>query len=423
MPFEPAGGVSVDLKINWKSTLTVDSTTLGQCEAGIPSLTPPGGYFDRAGPGGWDCPYGVLRMDIVPTIALDRGSLLAGQKTVFFYPTRSGGSNILHSDLNGRVQSMNCQLATDCDVLIEDVPAGKFALRFNGIYQDGTVTVSALQPNTPTVVELNNSQILIDATGKARDVLRRIQVRLPLAKIGKVPDYPLISGSSICKRFNVQAPNISNSTGIIGQDQNNPMCAAFNSGPAPACVPTDIALVLDNSASLLAAWAPAPTRAAKLEEVATRFVNEVGISSDVYMGIVTFTSTAVLRQPLTNNLASLNTAISNMTYTPGTLYQDALNTARDSVLNGTRKKVMVFISDGQVDDQPTGPIEDVAIANAMKITHNVAIYTVGIIADPAMRQVLIDMSGNGGTYSDAATTADLDTAISNIVASIGCGGP
>ena len=163
IPYEPAFAGATDLKIDWKPTAVLDPTAYALCDNNIPSLA--SGYFDKSGAGGWDCPFGVLRMDIVSTAALDRASLLASQKTLFLYPTRSGGSSLGYAGMNGRVQSMNCQIATNCDVTLTGVPAGKYAIRFNAIYQDGTATVSAVQNGTSTSVDLNNAQVLIDSTG------------------------------------------------------------------------------------------------------------------------------------------------------------------------------------------------------------------------------------------------------------------
>jgi hypothetical protein len=438
IPYEPAGGVATNLLINWAPVATPTTAAYTQCDGNIPPLTP-GGYFDKAGPGGWDCPYGVLRMDIVKTAdalgtpVYDRAVMLANQKTVFFFPTRTGGSTAAYGTLNGRVQSMNCQINTDCNVTVTGLPAGKFALRFNAVYQDGTVIVRAENAGNP--VNLNNGQVLVDATGKARDVLRRIQVRLPLGSTSKSPDYPLESGSSVCKRFEVQPPNISNSTGINAQDLNNPMCLGFSSSPPPiACtLDTDIVIAADTTTSMQAELSPGVTRWAKEIQLLKQLVANVQIGptepnrgaligfAGYHTGTNPWTDNRITYYlPLTTSVTALQTGINSLTMKPGTWYQYPLEKAQTAFGEGSfrseARKVLVFLTDGENNNNEN---DATVLARATSLKNaGVSLFTIGIGNDSNF-QLLQQMATPGKSYS-ATTAAGFDAAIAAIQAQIAC---
>lgn len=49
-------------------------------------------------------------------------------------------------------------------------------------------------------------QVSIDATGKAADVLRRVQVRRGVGNFNGYPDYALETADELCKRLHVTGP-------------------------------------------------------------------------------------------------------------------------------------------------------------------------------------------------------------------------
>src|SRR5260370_723625 len=66
---------------------------------------------------------------------------------------------------------------------------------------------------------------VIDATGKAQDVLRRVQVYVPLngSSQNQVSDFALESTDSICKRFSVM-PGLYQSNIPFNMSASNPLC-------------------------------------------------------------------------------------------------------------------------------------------------------------------------------------------------------
>ncbi len=86
------------------------------------------------------------------------------------------------------------------------VANGEWYLRIKSIYKSNSLSIVASENGTPR--ELQNAQAIVDATGKATDVLRRIQVRLSISGIaGNRPEFPIHSLGSLCKRVKVHAPN------------------------------------------------------------------------------------------------------------------------------------------------------------------------------------------------------------------------
>lgn len=155
------------------------------------------------------CGFGVLRFDLVPTTgSLNAGILQDKTMTSFLVPMRTGGATSIGypagtastNNANNRV-GVRCS-GTTCTMSITGLNASQYYMRVNSIYKDIKLIVTATDSSN-TVVGLNGTQAVIDATGKAQDVLRRIQVRMPLIPVNNslISDYALESSDSVCKRF------------------------------------------------------------------------------------------------------------------------------------------------------------------------------------------------------------------------------
>jgi hypothetical protein len=229
MPLHPTVGKIDKLNIKWKSPVeTPDPST---CETTVP----PTGAFPSGSGGQWQCDYGVLRMDIVPTDALTRSALMANQKAVFFYPTTGPTSSVPYGNIKGATVPMSCTAANDCNVTITDLDSAftNYSLRFSSVYASGSVIVSANNAAGDKML-LKDAQAQVDVTGRAQDVLRRVQVRLALTPESVNSHFALQSGSSICKRFLVGDGIFSIPSGIDDQDDaHNPMCKLVTTAPPP----------------------------------------------------------------------------------------------------------------------------------------------------------------------------------------------
>jgi hypothetical protein len=214
LPLHPVNGPIRDLQFEWFGD---DGATNGGCRNAI-------GPFDAAN--NWACDYGMLRMDIVPTDTLRRATLVSGQKTFFFYPTRQGGvPSMPYGTATGTVQRMACTNATSsCRVNITGLPNGttNYALRLSAIYQQGTVEINGTRQGGAAIT-FKDAQAQVDVTGRAQDVLRRIQVRLSLGQVTNNADFGLQSGGGICKHFSYTTSDLDFEDTRV-EDSTNPMC-------------------------------------------------------------------------------------------------------------------------------------------------------------------------------------------------------
>jgi hypothetical protein len=155
----------------------------------------------------------------------------------FFVPTRTAAAGTLGYAGNTAVPNVvaaNCGVAayTQCSATITGIPAGttSLSLRISSIYQPSNVSIQAYSGGG-VIQKISGVQAMIDSTGKASDVLRRIQVRLPLVQTGGLlPGNALTSNSSICKRFST-GPNYFNiPSDIVDPDPDFVMCNPTTDG-------------------------------------------------------------------------------------------------------------------------------------------------------------------------------------------------
>lgn len=187
-------------------------------------------------PGDSNCDAGMLRLTFMPVsnTNVGRDVLNDGSFTVFLRPSRNGSGVIGYSprtagnDFQGQVVAANCQPpATRCSVTINGMPSGGgIFLLMRSIYHNNAVDVEGFT-NTGAVVNFNQAQVKIDSTGKASDVLRRLQVRMPLYE--EYSDSRVVNAldimSGICKQLQVYPPIASaDPNGAVSGYANNSQC-------------------------------------------------------------------------------------------------------------------------------------------------------------------------------------------------------
>jgi hypothetical protein len=173
---------------------------------------------------------GMLRVTLIPIYSnINRADLTTHTQTVFLYPRAGNGTTsqqfatsgtltdpnqglILDGNCNtgaktsARPRFCNVQIRALSGVLAAGPPANTYYLRIRSLYKASAVTiVASTTGNTNTNTKLSGEQATIDATGKASNVVRRIQVRVPLNAAGQSqrPPYALESVDSVCKRLQV----------------------------------------------------------------------------------------------------------------------------------------------------------------------------------------------------------------------------
>jgi len=182
---------------------------------------------------------GILRAGIIPVPAgnLNHQNLSQDAKTYFLYPNANGTAGIIGQRdgasgngafIDGECNALNTIETTDtprfCNAEITGLSNRTVYLTLRGAYQEAAVTVQAFSSDG-TALKLSGLQAVVDSTGRANDVLRRIQVRVPLGNSYRIPAFAIDSMESVCKRLAVyedgaaidQVPQTLNGT---GEDKN-----------------------------------------------------------------------------------------------------------------------------------------------------------------------------------------------------------
>lgn len=192
-----------------------------------------------------NCDVGVLRVDLIPTDnAPDNAATMAKETMTFFaVPTKAGTAGTTAVTYNGANASTNnntniipaeCQnTAPDCTVTINTSGHDSYDMRVTSEYEDSSLQVAA--SNGTTNLPLSGAQVVIDATGRAQDVVRRIQVYVPIGvDSNQLSDYAIESTDSICKRYVVMAGNGSGN-GYYASEMGTTGVTANNTALDPLC--------------------------------------------------------------------------------------------------------------------------------------------------------------------------------------------
>ena len=166
---------------------------------------------------------GILRLSIIPIHngAITRSQLKRETQTLFLYPNQNDqtGKKGIHefstSGIDGQGVFVNGECNNDnqpydCNIEVTNLPFDEgvenYYIRLKAIYSPLSVSISA-DNDEGSLIQLKNSQAIIDSTGKANDVLRRIQVRVPLQAQYYYPDFAVETNDSLCKRYQLSFDN------------------------------------------------------------------------------------------------------------------------------------------------------------------------------------------------------------------------
>jgi Tfp pilus assembly protein PilX len=152
----------------------------------------------------------VLQLSITPlNSTMTRTNLIDNAFTVFLYPSSSGSStvnynlsNVTAGNKNGTIIPGSCTTATapyDCKVTITNVTGtGQYLIRVLDLYDASDIRMTGTDSGGNPVV-FSGGQAEIDVTGKAKDVLKRLNVSVPING-SSYPDYAL-EAQNICKQI------------------------------------------------------------------------------------------------------------------------------------------------------------------------------------------------------------------------------
>jgi hypothetical protein len=192
------------------------------------------------GGAGWHCSHGIIRLDVVPLDDLTRNGLQNSVFSSFLYPTNNAGGatttaygSAIGANLGSKILT-RCNGANGCTMTITGLsPTPAYAIRFRTIYgsSDLTITVNGGAAN------IIGAQAIIDVTGKAQDILRRVQVRVPLTQAASdAPAYALFGADGVCKRYGISERETPPATSVmLGADT-----ALGESGSFPVANPSGV---------------------------------------------------------------------------------------------------------------------------------------------------------------------------------------
>jgi Tfp pilus assembly protein PilX len=171
----------------------------------------------------------VLQFTITPLNDLSRAGLMSNSFTAYLYPTSTGGASVAYNagggGANGAVVSANCDIDRGkypCQATITGVSGGNgpYLFRIIGHYDPSNVSINGKDAAGGSLGF--DGQTQIDVTGKAHEVLKRIQVRVPRKTAFDLPKDAIDSGST-CKHFTTDP--ISNSQTVALSQDTNGACA------------------------------------------------------------------------------------------------------------------------------------------------------------------------------------------------------
>lgn len=168
---------------------------------------------------------GILRVSLASLSSVNRDSLRSTTYTAFLYPMGVAGATDINalpsSSYSGNTGTAagvtvggNCNVGNTpryCGVAVTNLGQLTYLLHLSSIYRATAVTVTAFD-NNGNQMYIKGAQTLIDSTGKAQDVLKRIQVRLPSRSDFDYPEFDIATGGNICKQLATYPPNLATDT-------------------------------------------------------------------------------------------------------------------------------------------------------------------------------------------------------------------
>lgn len=179
----------------------------------------------------WNYPA-VMQFGVTPfngSGPITRGSLMGSTFAAYFYPAGSGSAaNYATSPTNtgatsgdfGKILNAQCSVtgnSSSCSAQITNIPYdatnNTYLIHIMDFYKLSAVTITA-NDSSGSPINFKNSIWTIDVTGKAQNVLKRIQVSVPQSAPAWFPGQAVIG--DVCKHMQTQpgGTNFYNASGI-----------------------------------------------------------------------------------------------------------------------------------------------------------------------------------------------------------------
>ena len=175
----------------------------------------------------------VMRVSLTPLSSLSRADLVQNTMTFFLRPSSDTGSLDDASGFNADPQAQGTIIPVRCAIdeaetvgrqkvcqhqISNLTDASGYLATFRAYYSEASLMLAG-GDTAPVELRFVNEQALIDSTGRANDVLRRIQVRIPYREATERSNFAL-QARAICKPY-IIGPGI----GIVdGAEQDDGIC-------------------------------------------------------------------------------------------------------------------------------------------------------------------------------------------------------
>ncbi len=214
VPVNPVDGSTgapvrpTELTFSWAVSAGQDPNPSLCSTPGVFRPTPPG-------PGTESCGYSLLRVDLLKQVGDTSSGALAGNTSTFYLqPVSSGASDYTFGDSAGRTfastkanrVAASCSASTrrcTATILLDGSTSHqRYVARVTGLYREPRDVIIDARRNT-TNLSFSDAQVVVDVTGKAQDVLRRVRATVPLHTMGSenIPLGGATTSATVCKRF------------------------------------------------------------------------------------------------------------------------------------------------------------------------------------------------------------------------------
>lgn len=161
----------------------------------------------------WNASTGLMKVYLIPfDNGMSRQSILNTAAYFFLYPQRSAGTTAINfSDVSGAnygsIVPVRCNNTSGCVVTINGISGLAYDdmyMAINTVYQPNDIVIDAVNTSGASQ-EFRDVQAIVDSTGRTTDVVRRIQVRLPMGDQITAPMAAIVvadPAGSLCKLIN-----------------------------------------------------------------------------------------------------------------------------------------------------------------------------------------------------------------------------
>ncbi len=155
----------------------------------------------------------VIQFSLTPYLDVattNHNTLVSNTTTNYLYPNADSNNTVDYQAAlanQGVIKDGACDSTTNkCFVIISNIAgqaADNYLIHFINMYKQSNIVITGTSATGP--IKFEGGQAMIDVTGKARNVLKRLRVRVPLNPRADIPGYS-IEARNICKRIET-APN------------------------------------------------------------------------------------------------------------------------------------------------------------------------------------------------------------------------